>query len=329
MHDNNEQITEVPVENTQTPVVTTGHVWYKKRLLYVLLVATVVAVVVTVYVLNLALSQANKKSTDDLSASTYFKSPALLVDSAKTAATGQVLQTVISNGLGGKTLDGYGTYGVPAYRVGDRDYVNLPTQSHGTGYKGDADAETANYNAFVNFFKKNKFKLVSSGQDKAGPLSYSDNLVNYIDYATYESKNMLCMIWHADATSTEIGNHVSSIGCAEKSDYEKAAKELDPFFVAYKTGYSKSTKDLTLGFPYVEDGASGYKHAVLFVQDPTLLEGQQSEGLFYKSANDKDWRFFINARGVLNCTDYNTDVLKKAFTNLPCYDGSVQKTVAA
>ncbi|MDQ5982742.1 MAG: hypothetical protein QG549_739, partial [Patescibacteria group bacterium] len=148
-------------------------------------------------------------------------------------------------------------------------------------------------------------------------------------YATYESKNMLCMIWHADATSTEIGNHVSSIGCAEKSDYEKAAKELDPFFVAYKTGYSKSTKDLTLGFPYVEDGASGYKHAVLFVQDPTLLEGQQSEGLFYKSANDKDWRFFINARGVLNCIDYNTDVLKKAFTNLPCYDGSVQKTVAA
>lgn len=329
MHDNNEQITEVPVESTQIPAVTTGQVWYKKRLLYVVLVATIVAVVATVYVLSFALSQANKKSTDDLAASTYFKSPTLLVDSAKTAAGGQVLQTAISNGLGGKTLDGYGTYGVPAYRVSNRDYVNLPTQSHGIGYKGSAETEAANYKAFISFFQKNKFKLVSSGQDKAGPLSYGDNLVNYINYATYESKNMLCMIWHADATGTEIASHVSSIGCADKADYEKAAKELDPFFAAYIVGVGKSSKDLTLGFPYVEDGASGYKHAVLFVQDPTLLDGKQSEGLFYRAASDKDWRFFINARGVLNCTDYSTDVLKKAFTNLPCYEGGVEKTVAA
>lgn len=322
MHDNNEQ-------NVENPAVTAPQVWYKKRLFYVPLAVAAIAIVGTVYFMGMMLPQTSKEPSDELSLSTYFKSPTLLVDSAKTTAGGQVLQTAISNGLGGKTLDGYGTYGVPAYRVSNRDYVNLPTQSHGIGYKGDAETEAANYKTFVSFFQKNKFKLVSSGKGTAGPLSYGDNLVNYMDYATYESKNMLCMIWHADATGTELASHVSSIGCADKADYEKAAKELDPYFAAYIVGVGKSSKDLTLGFPYVEDGASGYKHAVLFVQDPTLLDGKQSEGLFYRAASDKDWRFFINARGVLNCTDYNTDVLKKAFTNLPCYEGGVEKTVAA
>ncbi len=336
MHENDEQRTESPVVGTEGPVESperpigaTSKAWYKKRTFYVLLAVIVVVVLVAAYFVSVMLSNANKKSTDELSAATYFKSPEILVDKVKTAASGQVLNTAISNSLGGKTVDGYNTYGVADYTVGNRQYANLPSKTTGVGYKGNAEVETANYKAFVDFFTKNKFKLVSSGKNTAGPLNYSDETVVYIANATYESKNLVCMIWHVDATSTDIGQHVASIGCADKADYEKAAKELDPFYAAYTAGYTKSTKGLVLGFPYVEDGAGGYKHAVLFVEDPSLLDGKQSEGLFYKASNENSWRFFINARGVLNCTDYNTDVLKKAFTNLPCYEGGVEKTVAA
>lgn len=322
MQNNEEQLSDQPLQISHMP-------WYKRRKLLVplVIVILIIAGVVAYLVIAQIVSNQTKKS-DGLASSTSFKSPEELVAKAKINAIGQTLETSSSTGLGGLTIDGYGTYGVASYKVGNRHYANLPTKSSGVGYKGDGGVESDNYDLFVSFFDKNKFKLVSSGSNMAGPLSYSDEQVNYISYATYESSNMLCMIWHVDATTTPIGKHIASIGCADKVDYSDAAKDLDKYYTAYANDSKKSTEELVIGFPYVEDGASGYKHAVLFMKDPSLLDGKQSEGLFYKSPNDSKWHYFTNSHGILDCAVYNTAVLRKAFTNLPCDKGTEQIKVA-
>lgn len=251
------------------------------------------------------------------------------MSTVKPNLTGQVLDTVISSGIGGKTADGYGTYGVPAYKVGNRSYVNLPAQSTGVGYKGDSTVESTNYQALVDFFKANKFKLVSSGTDTNGPLNWSDNTVNFVSYATYESSNLLCMIWHVDASPTPVAAHIASLGCADKSSYETAANVLDPFYAAYNGGDIKAGKDTTFGFPTISSGADGYQNAVVLQQDPNQLDGQQAEVLYYKAPNKTTWNYFMNTRGELSCAAYSTDTLKKAFKGLPCDDATTQalKTV--
>lgn len=43
-------------------------------------------------------------------------------------------------------------------------------------------------------------------------------------------------------------------------------------------------------------------------------------GLFYRTSPDAKWQFFVGTQSVLDCSDYNTDDLKKAYVGEVCYD---------
>lgn len=298
----------------------------KKILIFVLIAISLVAVMLLLsYAFSNYVASKNPKKVSK-PVPTHFASAKAAVDQAKPYLDGAELVTVTSDGLGGKTEDGYGTYGLWPYVSSDRAYANLPAESSGVGYQGDSIAATENYANLVNFFAKNKFSLIKSGKNEVGPISWSDKTVTYVDYAIYESDTLVCMIWNADATQTKLATHIASIGCGEKTSYKAAAVALDPFYAAYTKGVPNKSKDIMLANPEVGPAADGYKNAVLLQSDSTYYDGQ-FEGLYYQTPNSKEWVYFNGNHGVLLCSQYNTPVLKKAFNNFTCKDDVTKEII--
>jgi len=297
----------------------------KKLLLLIILILVVIGIVasaIVYFVLPKSTSNVGKDDTGVASA-TKFESAKVLVSDASTRLSGQVIEVTESTGFGGKTADGFGAYSVPPYKVADRKYANLPGSSSGSSYKGSSVDASKNYKALTDFFKKNKFKTVSSGTNTSGINQWFTQELQYITYATYESSNILCTVWHVDATPTAIKNHVTSVGCADKSSYEAAAKELDQFYAAYTKNDNSGAEHVVLGMPTGSDGADNYYNVTLYQEDPDQLD-HQFQGLYYRTKDQKEWTYFTGAYGLLSCSEYNTDVLKKAFKDFNCWNDATK-----
>ena len=48
-------------------------------------------------------------------------------------------------------------------------------------------------------------------------------------------------------------------------------------------------------------------------------------GLFYRTSPEAEWQYFTVTQGVIDCTDSDTEELKKAFLGETCYDYSAQQ----
>lgn len=292
-----------------------------------IIIALIVIGVATVLILQSFIFNQKDKDATGYESATRFSSASSLVDAAKSSLRGSVLDITSFDGLGGKTATGYGAYGVPPHRSGDHKYKNMPTTSMGASYKGDSVIAAENYSKLDEFFKKNKFKEVSSGKDASGPIAWTVDDVKYVSYATYESADSVCLIWHADASGTPIGAHVTSIGCGEKTSYETAAKALEPFYAAYTKNEASPSDQIVLGNPkQAASNTKGYDVAVVYQEDTKELD-TQFEGLYYKESGKTDWTYFLGSYGWLDCTEFNTDVLKKAFDGFNCHDPASDKIV--
>lgn len=49
--------------------------------------------------------------------------------------------------------------------------------------------------------------------------------------------------------------------------------------------------------------------------------------LFYRSGSDAEWQYFKGGQALLDCGDYDTDELRKAFAGSLCYDGAAESVV--
>ncbi len=293
-----------------------------RKWLLILLVAVLAGVVVWAVYYFVTLNATPKETAKD--SPTRFASAKALIDQATPNLKGEAIDVYISNGLGGKTVDGLGVYGMASEKVGGRKYANLPAKSTGAGYKGNSEISSKNYDALVTFFKNNHFNQVDSGKNASGPISWTSADVSYVSYATYSSDDVLCMIWHADASQTSLASHITSIGCGDKSSYDEAAKALDPFFAAYTKGEADPSNDIVLGMPENGNGTDGYKHAILLQEDPSQLD-QQFEALYFQAPGQTEWTYFTGAHGIVSCSEFNTDILKKAFHGIACYDDAAKK----
>jgi hypothetical protein len=294
---------------------------YISLVLVLLIVAAVVATIVY-YVIPKTTTPTVVKDDTGYANATKFESAKKIIEQITPDLKGGIVQIAQANGFGGKTADGFGAYSVPPYKVGDRKYSNLPATSNGVSYKGSSVEATDNYNVLANFFKDNKFKELTSGKDTAGINQWFSPELQYISYATYESNDLLCMIWHADATPTTIKNHVTSVGCAEKSSYEAAAKELDQFYTAYAKNTSPGSGGVVLGMPVGSQGLGGdYINMTVYQEDPDQLD-TQFQGLYYRAKDQTEWTYFTGAYGLIDCSEYNTDILKKAFNDFSCWNAA-------
>lgn len=300
-----------------TSVLSSSKANNKRRILFVVIVILAITMIGLTYFI---LSSKNNDKVVNNQTVTEFASVNELVAKAVSKLDGSVLQNAYVDGLGGKTTNGFGTYGVANYKVGDRKYSNLPAESFGHGYNGNSETASADYAKLVDFFKQNHYREVNAGSNQSGSIIFGGEDIEYVSFATYESDKDLCMIWHADASNTPLENHVASIGCASKDSYKVAADAIDTYYTAYVKGVNNPSSDIVLGVSSVGDGSDGYKHTLIYQEDASETE-KQFIGHYYKEPAKNEWTYLTGSYEPLLCSDYNTDVLKKSFKGIDCLSG--------
>lgn len=305
----------------------------KKKLFIALAAALVIilAGVAAVYFLLLQRPAETAKETDPLAAATKFASPQALVDAVEPDLDGVVTEVAGKTGVSAYDADGYYIYGAPVYKESGDQFGVLPLTVTGGGYVSDSVKAAANYAALTDFFKNHKFAERVTDSDIAGPVSDADDDVRYDDYAEYESSNLLCTIYHADATPTLLAAHIVGIGCADKASYAEAKRVLQPFYESYIKVNKEVSKNLEFGLQKQSNGSSEYNYALLYQDDDAQFDKDEEVkslvGYYYKKAGDRNWTHFMTMKigEVPYCATFNTEVLRQAFAGIDCYDEASQR----
>ncbi len=263
------------------------------------------------------------------SSTTHFSSATDLISQATASEIkGDVLDPAKNTNQGGISAEGFTTYSLPSYKVANNNYENFPTEGTGQGYITNSVAADQNYKQFIQFFKDNHFTKLSTASG-SGPISIYDD-VNFVSYAVYGSVEMLCAIWHVDASATALKQHVTSIGCASKDSYTKAADIIKPFYESY-TKNDKARKNLVFSVPTISNGKDGYKNAFVYIEDGTGdipdLEDKtvpSMNGYYYMQPGNGTWTFFaaLDTRKSIYCSAFDTPVLQKAFNGVDCINST-------
>lgn len=116
-----------------------------------------------------------------------------------------------------------------------------------------------------------------------------------------------------------------SLYCANIADYASLVSEVAPFAAAYYASDEGKNSVGTISFskPEITNKTDGYKNAKLGIGPIEGMGGFM--GLFYSTASA--WTYFTGTQAVLECSQFNTHDLQKAFENEDCYDGSTEKKV--
>lgn len=259
---------------------------------------------------------------------TKYESPQSLIDAASADLDGIVSVPTVNNYVG---LDNQGVavYKLPYYASTDMSFKNLPSKGNGIAFKGDTSQSEVNYTKLLNFFNQNNFKpIVTVGEEE----SYiaQDIKATFLNYAVYESNEMVCSIWQADVSSISTpGTNLVSVGCADKANYSLAANDIEPYYDSYIKS-SGNHENLFFGPPNSADGTDGYMRTDIYQEDSgTDANGKSFVGLYYKTPGSNAWTYFgqhgAKSNQLASCSDFNTTELKKAFAGYDCYDATAQK----
>jgi len=292
-----------------------------------LMIILLIAAVVAYYLLSQHAAK-NKEATQP----TKFASTTNIINDIDVKLDGTILHATNVEGLGGKTEEGYAAFSFPVYEVPGKNYLTTPTTGEGQGVLSDEQTATENYTALRAFFAEHHFTALDTNDGNGIPAFLSgDNDVKLASYGVYESDDKRCVIWRMDVSKVLPGNNVTSVGCANKSDYKKMADDLQPFATAY--GKDKTISKLVFGPSSTSEGTDGYVNASVYQEvrysDKTYKDIEGARGFYYKAPATDQWKVFSMSRGLLACADFADDVAKKAFHGLDCYDvdGKKESTV--
>lgn len=278
-----------------------------------------------------------------LSTATHYGSATELINQATTQLAGQQVDIVTMTGIGGTSSNHYSAYQLPAYQVADKKFHVYPAEGTGKAYVGDSLTEQANYTALTTFFSTNKFVQ----ETPTGTPTTAATMTGTTGSATYESRDMLCFVQltnNPDQSAAANGQtYIASIGCADKSSYQKAADSLQPF---YDAGVKAKTLvgSLVLGELKTDKGSDGYQYATIYQPALDTIPTTTSKattasapadvvvhypiGYYYQTPNSTTWTVFVNPEkdAAPTCADFNTDTLRKAFHGLSCLDASQKQS---
>lgn len=166
--------------------------------------------------------------------------------------------------------------------------------------------------------------LEKSGFESTGTLPFFGSAGPKDEGYLNASRNIVCEVYEDSEWMYSTAWDYVYLGCA-KTDWTWLTKAEEALIVELETAYHEKIGE----YPEVIDGFSNVKPENS-KQEPyqTLrvsLGG--ARGLFYRTSSDAKWQFFIATQAPLQCNDYNTDDLKKAYFGDVCYNGSVESTV--
>lgn len=200
----------------------------------------------------------------------------------------------------------------PAYKADGASYaVNSSTLGHGlnitpepTSTVSDLSSSTKVEQVIADSFTTQK-GFTKSSQDWQ---------------TTYQNDSVICTV--------SVSSSPVSLNCADKSAYSDLVKTAKPFATAYLASADgkKYGEGILLSEPKITEKASGYSSAAVSMGSTQSPVGGYA-GLFY--AKDGTWTYWRGTQSVIDCTDYNTHDLQKAFEGDSCYDSSAVNQTSA
>jgi len=209
----------------------------------------------------------------------------------------------------------------PSYQATDADFYTNPSLGSdvlGVTYGGDASTANANLATITSVLGDENFtKTAGSIDTSSTDPTYSVEL--------YSSKDVACSLSY-DTSTVETPTDFAvalDLECSNVADYADNVSTIKPLATAYLDFLAKGTTETagapSIGTPTISDSKTAdYKTAEATISSPLAATGGAS-GLFYQTP-DGTWHFFKAAQSETNCSDYNTDDLKKAYLGNTCYD---------
>lgn len=241
-----------------------------------------------------------------------------IVAAVKKQLKGTAVSGTKSDSYGATDAKGYSLYQLASYTIGKNDYATQPVKGFGVGMSSDDKSLQSNYDAAVNYLTSQHFVKKSGQNAQAGPV---------IESAVYATNTVVCATSKQSYATIETltpvpYENLTSIGCADMTEYEKAAETIKPFAAAVEKA-DTSTGDMPLSQydaeATIHDGTDGYKNAAVKVDAGTAL--------FYQEPG-KDWvRWMFAGSSTTACTEFSTTILKKSFANEDCLDKKTNRTV--
>ena len=170
-----------------------------------------------------------------------------------------------------------------------------------------------------------KTKLENEGFSSIGLLPNPGSAHTPDEYGYLNSsRNIVCSVSEGDEwVSPSNGYEYAFLGCA-KTDWvwlTEADKMLtSELEAAYREKEGEYPIVLNADTRKIKNSQTSPYQTIT-----TTIKG--AAGLFYRTSPDSKWQFFTGTQAVLDCGDYNTEDLKKAYLGEPCYNGSVESIV--
>jgi len=139
------------------------------------------------------------------------------------------------------------------------------------------------------------------------------------DYHLYSNGKIICAVVNSSGTYSLGGGDAlrDMLGCTDVTTAEQSLAAMLPFAIAYR--------DSTGEWPHMlySGSITDSKHAPY---QRAELGGPNNVELFYRTSPNSPWVYFAGAQGMLACSNYNTDDLKKAFLGESCHiDGNISE----
>lgn len=157
-----------------------------------------------------------------------------------------------------------------------------------------------------------KADLISIGFSEFGAFKNAPFYV--VGDGTYEKGNIICAVGQSP---------YAYIACSEKDWVSNETNELaTQLSNAYYAKVNSYPLTIRVSNPTIKDSSvSPYQ---------TLQVGtDNAAGLFYRVSPDAEWQYFTSTQAELECSEYNTDDIRKAYAGDKCYDEAAKtdKTV--
>jgi len=271
--------------------------------LVLLLLAAAGYIVYTTFFQTKADETSNTTTTTQQTATTAPNAQAI-VEKVRTAVKDGLTQTLPSMTIADTTY-------APAYKADGAPYaVNSSTLGYGLNVTPEPTSTTSDLSSST----KVEQVIADSFTAQTGFTKSSQDW-----QTTYQNNAVICAV--------SVSSSPVSLSCADKSAYSDLVKTVNPFATAYLASADgkKYGEGILLSEPKITEKASGYSSATVSMGNTQSPVGGYA-GLFY--AKDGTWTYWRGTQSVIDCADYNTHDLQKAFEGDACYN-SVTKNDSA
>ena len=176
--------------------------------------------------------------------------------------------------------------------------------------------EEAIYAALESNFKK-------SGFESVGILPHLGSAGPKIDGYFNTSRDIVCGIYEdSEPGYSGIENYVY-LRCA-KTDWVWLTEDEKKMVGELETAYRDKTGEYPTTLYNLENKIKDSQNTPYQTLEVEIGGGY---ALFYRTSPEGKWQYFAGGQSYLDCSDYNTEDLKKAFAGDVCYNGNQQSTV--